>query len=423
MPHIKEELLHHIWQYRLFRQIGLKTVCGQSLEILRVGSSNSNAGPDFQNARIKVGATEWAGNVEIHVRSSDWLRHDHQLDPAYANIILHVVFEDDLKQSLGSFPTLELRGLISDQVLRRYEHLSNSSDELPCRKQFLEVPELVRNAWFDSLLIGRLQRKSEWMNAVLDACQGDLEQAFTVVLFRSFGMNVNAQPFEQLAKRTSWKILAKHQNDLFQLEAILFGNAGFLEEPKDAYHQQLSKEYDFLRHKYELQPLDEKLWKYLRLRPANFPTIRIAQLAALFQKTGAFLRWFSAQEEAVSLSRIQVSPSQYWKTHYRFGSESAPRLKPVGSTMAQHIMINAVVPFLFVTAQRESKPELQDRALHILQQLEAENNAKVNAFAKDGLEVRNAAESQALIELKTNYCDHKKCLICSIGANILKRES
>ena len=419
----KEELLHHIWQHRLFSSQGLKTVEGQSLEILKSGELNTDSGPDFRNSRIKVEGTEWAGNVEIHVRSSDWLRHNHQADSAYANIILHVVFEDDLDESLGSFSTLVLKDLVSDQVLGRYENLNNSSDTIPCGTQFLEVPELVRNAWFDSLLIGRLQRKSEWMSSLADECNGDLEQTFMIVLFRAFGMKVNAEPFEQLAKQTSWKVLSKHRDSLFQLEAILFGNAGFLENPKDEYSEQLKKEYGFLQHKYDLKPLDEKVWKFLRLRPANFATVRIAQLAALFQTTGALYRWFSNQTNDVQLKPLGVLPSEYWKTHYSFGAESSSKLKRIGTTMARNILINAVAPFLFVSAHREAKPELQDRGLTLLEQLEAEKNVKVNAFANQGLKVRTAAESQALIELKTNFCDNKKCLICSIGANILKRES
>lgn len=422
MPHIKEELLHHIWQHRLFSQNELRTVDGELIEILKVGAINSNAGPDFQHARIRLGATEWVGNVEIHIKSSDWLRHKHQHDANYANIILHVVFEDDLKEPLGTFPTLELRHLISDQVLRRYAHLSSSSDEIPCGNRFMEVPELVRTAWFDSLLIGRLQRKSEWMGRLVDACAGDLEQAFTVVVFRAFGMKVNAEPFEQLAKRIPWKVLSKHQDNLFQLEALLFGTAGFLSNPKDDYQKALNKEFDFLSHKYQLNLLDVSVWKFLRLRPANFPTIRLAQLAALFQFTGAFFKWFSNQRE-IDLKQLMVEPSAYWKTHYNFGTESKPKPKRIGKTMARNIIINAVVPFLFVSAHREAKLEHQDRAMSILQQLNPESNVKVSAFADRGFNAQNAAETQALIELKTNFCDHKKCLTCSIGANILKRES
>lgn len=422
MPHPREELLHHIWQHRLFSQNGLRTTDGQALELLRSGELNTDAGPDFRNVRIKVDGSEWAGNIEIHVRSSDWLRHNHQNDPAYANIILHVVFEDDLKESLGSFPTLELKSVVSDQILRRYDNLCNSSEALPCGKQFMEVPELVRSAWFDSLLIRRLQRKSEWMNGLVDECEGDLEQAFMIVLFRAFGMKVNAEPFEQLAKHTSWKILSKHRDNLLTLEAILFGNAGLLNEAKDGYQGVLKEEYKFLKHKYGLKPIDPKLWKFLRLRPANFPTIRIAQLSALFYRTGAFLRWFSTQE-SIDTKTLQVKPFVYWKSHYIFGTYSDSKSKRIGTTMVHNILINAVAPFMLVMSEREGRPELKERAITLLQSLEAEQNSKVNVFSKLGLKVANAAESQALIELKTDFCDHKKCLICSIGANILKRNS
>jgi hypothetical protein len=242
------------------------------------------------------------------------------------------------------------------------------------------------------------------------------------VLFRAFGMKVNAEPFELLAQATPWKVLGKHQDNLFQLEAILFGNAGFLEDPKDDHQLQLKTEYDFLRHKYDLRPMDRKLWKFLRLRPANFPTLRIAQLAALFQRTGAFLNWFSRPQMHLELEALRVIPSEYWRTHYSFGVETKRSAKQIGAAMAQQLVINSVVPFLFVTAQREARPELRDSSLAILQQLKPEQNSKVQCFERSGMRPTNAGETQALIELKTNYCDHKKCLICSIGANILKRD-
>jgi hypothetical protein len=286
-----------------------------------------------------------------------------------------------------------------------------------------DVPELIRSAWMETLLIGRLQRRSEWMNALVERFDGDLEQAFLTVVFRAFGMKVNADPFEHLAARTPWKVLAKHQDDLFQLEAILFGNAGFLTSPTDDYQHALQKEYDFLRHKYSLEPMDQKQWKFLRLRPANFPTLRLAQAAALFHSIGAFFRWFSGQGAQLDLKSLMVEPSDYWKTHYTFGSSSVEKRKPIGATMANNIVINAAAPFLFVTAKREFRPELQELALEILQHMDAEKNAKVIAFENLGIKPRNAAETQSLIELKTNFCDHKKCLICSIGANMLKRDS
>lgn len=423
MPFPREELLHHIWKYRLFSSQELKTADGQRLEILRPGELNTNAGPDFLNARIKLNGTTWAGNIEMHIRASDWTRHQHQNDKAYDNLILHAVYENDLKESVGDFATIELKPFISDQILHRYNALQTNRNPVPCGKQLLDVKPIIRSTWFQSLLIQRLIRKSEWMKALVDELQGDLEQAFLIVIFRAFGMKVNADAFEQLAKTTPWKILAKHQDNPMQLEAILFGNAGMLDvTPMDDHQKKLKKEYDFLKHKYGLEPINPVLWKFLRLRPANFPTIRIAQLAALFHTTGRLFSWFS-NNDARSFSELNIEPSIYWKTHYRFGTESTSRSKRIGNSMIQNVLINAVAPFLFVSAEREAKEELKDRALDLLEKLPAEKNTKIKTYETLGLEVPNAATSQALLELRTNYCDHKKCLFCSIGAQLLKRES
>ncbi|MFT4544301.1 MAG: hypothetical protein ACI9UR_001557 [Bacteroidia bacterium] len=423
MPHLREDLLQHIWQHRLFDSQNLKTTEGFKVEVIRPGELNSNAGPDFLNSRLKIGETEWAGNVEIHVRASDWLRHKHQHDSNYENIILHVVFENDLEESLGTFPTLELKNLISNQVLTRYDLFVNASDEVPCGKQFMEVPALIRNGWMDTLVVSRLQRKSEWIDQNIDENAGDLEQAFQVVLFRAFGMKVNSEPFELLAKNTLWKVLAKHQNNLLQLEAILFGNAGFLENPEYEYQAKLSKEYEFLRHKYGLEPMDRNLWKFSRMHPKNFPSLRIGQLAALFFETGAFFKWFGGKDVPDLLSALMIEPSQYWQTHYRFGKEFPTVGNRLGMSMAQNILINVLAPFLFILSERETKMELKEQAMALLEQLKPESNKKTRPFAKFGFRPNNAMESQALIELKTNFCDHKKCINCRIGANILKRES
>ncbi|MBL4585501.1 MAG: DUF2851 family protein [Flavobacteriales bacterium] len=424
MPFPREELLHHIWKFRLFSSQELKTADGQTLEILRPGELNTDAGPDFLNARIKVDGVVWAGNVEMHIRASDWIRHQHQNDAAYNKLILHAAYENDMEQSVGDFPTIELKPFISDQVIRKYERLQTGNNPIPCGKQLMDVEPIILNTWFQSLLVQRLMRKSEWMKTLLEETNGDLEQAFLAVLFRAFGMKVNAEVFEQLAKATPWKILAKHQNDPLQLEAILFGNAGMLnEDPKDRHQQKLKREYDFLKHKYDLQPMDPVLWKFLRLRPANFPTVRIAQLASLFCSIGPFLKWFSIQNVANNLSVLKVAPSTYWKTHYQFGKESTSRSKRIGTTMVQNMLINAVAPFLFVTAERNAKEELKDRALELLENLPSEKNNRVRAFEELGLKVSDAATSQALLELRTNYCDHKKCLFCSIGVTILKRNT
>ncbi len=423
MPLPREELLHHIWKYRLFNQQELRTSDGRILEILRPGELNTDAGPDFLNARIRLDGTIWAGNVEMHIRASDWLRHGHQHDRAYDHLILHAVYENDLGESVGGFATVELRPFISDQILQRYDSLRNNRNPIPCGNRLTEVQRVILTGWFESLLVQRLIRRSEWMRTLMTEQNGDLEQAFLTVIFRAFGMKVNAEAFEQLAKATPWKIAAKHGDDLMQLEALFFGNSGLLNGmPKDDHQRSLKKEYDFLRHKYGLKPIDPVLWKFLRLRPANFPTVRIAQLAALLHSTGPLLKWFSDRDPG-TVSSLKIEPSTYWKTHYRFGVSSATRSKHIGRAMLHNMLINAVAPFLFTTADREARPQLKDRALELLTLLPAENNNRVREFGALGLKVSDAATSQALLELRTGYCDHKKCLFCSIGAQLLKRES
>lgn len=422
MPYPKEELLHHIWQHRLFDNSRLRTTEGQQVEVLKPGTLNPNAGPDFSAARLNIGGTEWSGNVELHVKSSDWLKHGHQQDSAYANIILHVVFEDDLEDTLGAFPTLELKPVVSDQVLGKYQLLiGNNSDGLPCGTQFTEVPSPVLTNWMDALLVERLKRKSELIQADIEHADGDLEQAFQVVLFRAFGMKVNAEPFEQLGKAIPWKVLGKCQDDLRQLEAVLFGYAGFLNESSDEYQQALQTEYRFIKNKYGGSELNSRLFKFSKMHPKNFPTLRLAQLAALYHRTGQFLKWFSNGNISVMLSELQVEPSAYWQTHYRFGKAFEKEGNKLGSAMANNILINVLAPFLFVQSERESKPELKERAFEVLEKLKPETNTKTRKFKDVGYKCHSALESQALIELYTYYCQHKKCLNCSIGATILKR--
>lgn len=421
MPYPKEELLHHIWQYRLFDQSNLKTTHGEPVTVLKPGSVNTDAGPDFTAARLKIGEAEWSGNVEIHVRASDWLKHRHQENPDYSNIILHVVFEDDLNESLGAFSTLLLKPHVSDQILLRYEQLITRNEGLACGYQFLDVPTPILTSWIDSLLVERLKRKSEAIQLVIEKTDGDLEQAFQAILFRAFGMKVNAEPFQQLGESLHWKVLAKYQDNLLQLEALLFGVAGFLEKPVDSYHENLKSEFDFLRAKHGLEALKGFSFKFARMHPSNFPTIRIAQLAAMFLQTGQFLRWFSAKQATDLLDQLLISPSIYWQSHLNFGKPSSTHGNRIGSTMARNVIINVLVPFLFVQADRESKPELQEKALETLENLKPESNAKTRKFKDVGFSCTSAYESQGLIELYSNYCEHKKCLSCSVGANILKR--
>lgn len=421
MPYPKEELLHHIWQYRLFDQSNLQTTNGEAVTILKPGSVNSDAGPDFTSSRIRIGDTEWSGNVEIHVRTSDWLKHRHQEDPNYSNIILHVVYEDDLKESLGAFSTLVLKPYVSDQVLYRYQQLITKKEGLPCGSQFVDVPSPVLTSWIDSLLVERLKRKSKLIQTTIEKSEGDLEQAFQTVLFRAFGMKVNAEPFQIMGELLPWKVLAKYQDNPLQLEALLFGVSGFLEDSVDDYQSRLKSEFEFLKSKHGLETMQKSLFKFARMHPKNFPTLRIAQLAALFHKTGQFLRWFSTKETKELLADLIISPSEYWELHINFGKPTSSKGNRIGASMANNLIINVLVPFLFVQANRQSRLELQEKAFETLETLKPESNVKTRKFKEAGFDCTSAYETQAVIELYTNYCEHKKCLSCSVGANILKR--
>lgn len=423
MLYPSEELIQHVWLHRLFDASGLTTTSGEHIEVLRSGRLNTDAGPDFTDSRLRIGDTLWSGNVEIHVKSSDWLNHGHQNDPSYSNIILHVVFEDDTNEALGSFPTLVLKPHVSDQVLNRYQQLISKPDGLPCGSQFIDVPAPVLTNWIDALLVERLYRKSELMKEAIKKSDGDLEQAFQILLFRSFGMKVNAQPFQQLGELVHWKILAKYQDNLLQLEALVFGVAGFLDSPVDTYQKELKKEFEFLRTKHGLEHMNGSLFKFARMHPKNFPTLRLAQLAALFHKTGQFLQWFSSNHAVLLHQGLGVEPSTYWQEHLNFGKTSSTKGNRIGASMSNNVLINVLVPFLFVLSDRESKPELQQKAFDILETLKPESNTKTRKFFDVGFKCSSAYESQALIELYSNYCQLKKCLSCNIGANILKRET
>jgi hypothetical protein len=331
-----------------------------------------------------------------------------------------VVFEHDVNVEVGPFATLELKGRISDQLLGRYSQLMSSPQSIPCGSGFMQVSEVVRQGWLESLLVQRLLERSQWMSEQIELAQGDLEQAFQHVVFKAFGSKVNAEGFLQLSHALPWKVLAKHADDLFQLEALLFGTAGFLETGSDdSYHRSLRQEFNFLRHKYGLTPIRSSHWKFLRMRPANFPTIRLAQLAALIHFTGQLLKFFSAGRQLRKLSEAQLKASDHWNTHYRFGDNSTHSVKHLGASMINGLMVNAVIPFLFVMADREGDTEMKTDAIDQLRTIGAELNARISVFTDLGFRPHDAADTQALLQLRTQYCDGRKCLFCRIGAEII----
>ena len=422
---MSEEFLHHVYKFKLFNQLGLATTNGLAVEIIKAGEHNKDAGPDFFNARIKVDNTLWAGNVEVHINSSDWEKHNHQSNKAYNNIILHVVYNDDrpLMDSRGeAVPTIEIKNLIPQKLYSNYLNFKSNTDWIPCEKHFYAVPEVIVNSTLDRLLLERLERKS---NAILNSLKlnnNNWEESFYQFLARNFGFNTNAVPFEILAKATPTATLAKHKNSLVQLEAILFGQAGFLEQHlDDNYLQLLQNEYTFLKKKYNLVPLDNHLWKFLRLRPVNFPTIRIAQFANLiFNSNHLFSKIMETDNLERLKSLINTDVSEYWQTHYMFDKLSTNKSKHFGDSAVNNIIINTVVPYLFVYGKLKDEQKYIERAITFLEQTKGESNSIINKWKLLNAPVKSAHSTQALLQLKKEYCDNKKCIDCTIGNYLLK---
>lgn len=420
-----EEFLHHIWKFRLFDQLDLKTTNGDIVEIQKAGEHNFDAGPDFFNGKIKVGETLWAGNVEVHINSSDWKRHLHQNDKAYDNIILHVVNNADTvlyRKSGEEIPTLEIKNRINKKLYQNYLDFKSSSDWIPCEKQISSVPSLIINSALDKLLLERLERKSQSIINSLALNNNNWEETFYQQLARNFGFKTNAEPFELLAKSLPSIALGKHKNSLLQIEAMLFGQAGMLfEHFEDKYPQQLQNEYAFLKSKFKLQPIEKHLWKYLRLRPINFPSVRIAQFANLIYNSSHLFSKILELENANELKKIlNVSVSDYWEKHFIFDRSSTKKSKHLGDEAIQNIIINTIVPFLFVYGKQKDDERFVNRALLFLDQTSGESNSIIKKWGSLGVSVKTAHSTQALLQLKNEYCNYKKCLNCSIGNYLLK---
>lgn len=419
---MKESVLHYIWQYKLFPQHQLTTTDGDCVEIIHTGSYNSDAGPDFFNAKIKIGDTLWAGNVEFHQRSSDWKRHNHINNKAYDNVILHIaeVVDADIFSTKGEkIPQMELK--IPGEIQNKYNELLANKTWIPCENKIHNVDAFKINAWKSTLLSERLQQKTEAVYALLRQTENHWEEAFYVSLARSFGFGVNSQPFELTAKSLPQNILAKHKDNLMQLEALLLGQAGFLEdEPVDEYQGSLRNEYRFLKAKYGLKNIDASQWKLLRLRPENFPHVRLAQFATLAQNSS---KLFSKILETDNLEELrtffQCGVSEYWQRHFLFGKESNYSNKRMGKNSIDILLINTVIPFIFAYANKHNAEDPAEKTFHLLEKIQAENNSIIKKWKELGIPAQNAFDSQALLQLKKHYCDEKKCLRCVIGHQVL----
>lgn len=419
-----EEFLHYIWKYRLIDH-HLVLTSGDQLHVIHPGTHNSDSGPDFFNARIKINQTEWAGNVEIHVRSSNWYQHKHQFDKAYDNIVMHVVFEDDkpvLRQNGNPIPTLELKSHFNPSLFDRYTYFMTNKNWIPCEKLIHGVDRFVINNWIDRLMIEKLENKAAEITSHFLNNNSDWEQTYYEFLARNFGFKVNGAPFHLLAKSLPLNILSKHKNDLFQIEVLLYGQAGLLKASfKDEYPNKLKKEYGFLQKKYNLDTIDQHLWRFMRLRPSNFPTIRISQFADLIFKSSHLFSSVSEKKSLPSLiEEFDVSVSDYWNSHFMFDKSSNKRTKNISHKTIHLLIINTFIPFLYVYGKYRHNQSMIDRALKLLDQLPGEQNAIISKWATLGLSVRSSFQTQALILLKNSYCKNKRCLNCGIGNEILK---
>ncbi len=420
-----EDFLHYVWKYKALNLAELKTLEGESIQVIKTGEHNRDAGPDFFNARIKIGNTTWAGNIEIHLKSSDWQKHFHNNNGNYNNLILHLVYEND-KEILHSgkpVATAEIKNLIDSNLLNKYNQLFYTKQWIPCANQINSVSAFTLNNWLERLLIERLERKAKSISQLLELNKNNLEETFYIHLARNFGLKVNAVPFELLAKSLPNSFLGKHKNSLFQIEALLFGQSGLLNKNfKDDYPNQLKKEYSFLQKKFSLKSIDGHLWKFLRLRPVNFPTVRIAQLASLINaSSGLFSKVMEAKKIDDLRNLLNANASEYWNTHYLFDKISANRKKKLGNTAIENIIINTVVPFMFIYADYRAMEEYKYKAILLLEQLSAEKNNIVEKFNALGIKSTHASSSQSLLELKNEYCDNKKCLNCGIGISLLNK--
>jgi len=439
---MREEFLYYIWENRL-NDKDLKTAEGETVEVVATGYRNTDSGPDFLEAKIQIGDKLWAGHVEIHVKSSDWNRHGHQTDKAYKNVILHVVYENDSR--VNDIPTLELKGHFDETLFSQYQKLISSKNWIPCEKSIAKVPVFTRLSWLDRMAVERLESKSETVTKTLEANQFDWEDALYKLLMRYLGLKVNNEAFEYLANILPFKTLLKHTDNILQVEAMLMGCAGFLEEDfTEDYPLLLKREFNVMRAKFSLLTMPAERWKFMRMRPSNFPTIRLAQMAQLIHKNGClFSKIRAAKATAEVKALFDVAASEYWETHWRFpkhdrlpqcdsptdlksrtvglsyhGSRKTP--KHLGDTTIDVLIINAVTPLLFCYGKLHKDESVCETAMQFLEDTEAEDNAVIRHYAQCGIKAENAMQTQALLHLFNTYCKRKRCLECRIG-NVLMR--
>ncbi len=422
---MNEFFLHFIWQHYLQGK-ELQTTAGEQVEILSPGFSNADAGPDFFNAKIRINDTVWIGNVEIHIISGDWYQHKHHLDPAYNNVILHVVYRHNktVKNEAGNvLPEIEMHEFVTDTVYEMYTHMILSSKYIPCAGLIDNIPPVYIHSGLQGILIKCLLAKKKRIDAMLVSTYGNWEEICFRLTARYFGAGVNREPFEMLARNLPYTLIQRKAYDDIFIDALVFGQAGLLSKRhKDDYPQQLLKDYCLIKDKYSLHPMNAFQWKYGRLRPQNFPDIRLAQFAAFIrQARNSFANILETTSIECLRQIFMAKPSEYWGSHYAFQKKSKLQNKTIGIDHADLLIINVVVPLKFTYGVIRGKTELKDEALRLLELIHPEKNSILKNWKKLGLDTNSAADSQALIFLKKQFCDKRKCLECHIGKEILKR--
>jgi hypothetical protein len=424
---MNEAFLHYIWQFQYFNSKNLQTTQKETLQILKAGYWNTDSGADFQQAEVIIDGIRWVGSVEIHLHSTDWQAHQHSQNNSYNNVILHVVWRDNAQQTAqrpdgSTIPTLVLEGRVKLEVLEKYHYYIHSQYDIPCEKQFTTVNNLQKMSMLDYVLAQRLQKKAEKITTLLHTQTGDWEETTYQWLAQSFGFKVNNEAFLALAQATPYRIFQKNKDDLASIEALLFGQASLLpQNPTDEYSKNLVEKYNYLRHKYSLTPMAATHWKFMRLRPANFPTVRIAQLAALLYQQS---HWFSALLAIEDIKTMQqffkLQQSAYWQAHYDFGKTATQISHELGKESINNLIINTVAPLLAAYSQQQDNEVFMERALNLLEGLPAEHNKITQRWQDTGLSIRTAFDSQASIELYNEFCTKKRCLQCRIGKELIR---
>ena len=415
-----ERLLQYIWQFQYFNFSSLQTEEGEQLQIIHPGMLNTNQGPDFTDAKIKINDTVWAGSIELHINTSDWKNHKHSSDKNYKNVILHVVWQHDVNLNLPC-STLILQDKVPKILLHKYDEFMLTDNFIPCEKHIHQINSLTWQSWKERLLIERLEKRTGAIFEYLQKNNNHWEETFWWLLAKNFGIRLNSVAFEKTAKSISINILAKHKDQIHQTEALLFGQAGLLNDVfKEDYPKLLQREYQFLKKKYSLHKIEGEMI-FLRMRPSNFPTVRLAQLAMLVHKS---LHLFSKIKESTDIKSIkqllQVTANDYWHYHYTFDEMAGFKKKKLGEQMIDNILINTVVPVLFAYGHYHNENRYKDKALQWLLDVNAEKNNITKGFVSLHMENNTAFDSQALIQLKNEYCNKKRCLDCTVGNKLLR---